>query len=85
MILRTCWFTNWVQHSIADLYITITLTKLITIRHGRCRAPGCFVAFLVFVCLLFLFALFCFCLMIGWGGVGWDVSVHVHVTLMMLR
>ena len=39
----------------------------------------------MFCCLFGVFLVFlCFCLMMG-HGVGWDGSVHVHVTLMMLR
>ena len=50
----------------------------VTSCHGRCRAPGCFVVFLVFFSVFWLI-----CLMMAWVGVGWDVNVHV--TFMMLR
>ena len=35
--------------------------------HGRCRAPGCFVVFLVFFFSVFLVIF----LMMAWVGVGW--------------
>ena len=60
------------------LYIYICLSIYLSSCHGRCRAPGCFVVFLVSFMFLFHDG-------VGWGGVGWDVNVHVHVTLKLFH